>query len=179
MLIFMDEEKENNVLYVMIGPESELSFDLKGSVSGDISEPIRKLSNAKKPIILNITRVNSEQQANIRISQYTAQKELQKKIENGEIPFPFPFNNGIQKGKGTDSIKNEINISNEQWENGLFVEHLKCPKCGGFGVFLKKGEEPKCSICAQIDNENTKRKRSVSKKSKIRKDTNGNKKEQS
>ena len=128
MLILGEKQGDLNVLHVIIGPETQMQFNMTGHSVTEITEFVSKISSGEKCIIA-LNKCESEEELLNVINFQQSKLEFMKQLQNS---------NGI--------------TSSEQKEEKE-PEKYRCPQClvPGGGI-LTNGIISPCKSCQEIDN---------------------------
>jgi len=140
MLIFPGSNGDVNVLHIVIGPESQMHFDLIGHYNIDIKPIIQAFPNQDLPLKLLVTRSNGE-------------KDTIHAMNSLGIQHPMPLYLArpgfLENWADTENDDSSHPISDEF---GRFEPEVICPKCQTKGVWIKDGQQALCSDCIRIEN---------------------------
>lgn len=69
MIVFGEQSVDGSILHLLIGPETEMSMDLKGSSKLDVTPLLESLSGSEK-VVLSINRCRSEMDTDLQMSEF-------------------------------------------------------------------------------------------------------------
>jgi len=141
MIVLGEEQEDQSILHVIIGPETDFHFDLHGHSYLDISNYIHRMPK-DKPVVLTINRCNSEENV---ISELT---DNQMRLQVADVM-------GSLMGQTSDDNETQNNSKKSIKKN----KNVRCPDCGRPGsAIIKSGKVYPCETCQKINGElNTKK----------------------
>ena len=143
MLIFNTTDGDSNCIHLVIGPQTDLQFDMSGFVRLDISEMLERYPDKSLPLNLILTRSDNEAatMAKLRLMNHPAVSGMIEADEDEEDEDDTPAE-PEQSTKQVGKVKDP---------RGLFTKKFKCPMCGEPGVFLKENRPVLCGDCMKIE----------------------------
>jgi len=155
MIVLQNMTETNNIIHLIIGPQTNFQFDMSGALEVDIQKMIDQFPNKNLPIKLVITRSLNESETASILSAMTAARGSQ------EYSIPENDNSNSKSNVMKNLLKmleeekkkqnNKVGISGADDPRGLWEPRLICPKCYNKGVFLKQGNPPLCADCLKIE----------------------------
>jgi hypothetical protein len=148
MLIFRANDGENNIIQLVVGPETRFQLSMMGVIKVDLANLIDGFDTAT-PLKLVITATDSEHKTMEALN-----------VTDGSPPFPPEFfKSGRDMGRepiGEPPIHEGVAEpeSAEYYHEdprGQYVEEIKCPGCKSLGVYLKANMPPYCADCLKIE----------------------------
>jgi hypothetical protein len=140
MLIFNSSDGKNNIIQLVMGPETQLQLDMSGCVKVNLQGLLENFDNETGlPFKLYITRSNNEQQT---------MKMLGIQSEPEHEPRYITTDEDTRAVDNTDEYHDDYSYSHPF---GEYVKEIICPKCNEYGVFLKEDQPACCGDCLKIE----------------------------
>lgn len=169
MLVFNSCDGETNYIHLVVGPQTDLHFDMVGSIQLELSKILELYPNKELPFELVITRSDNElltlmklkSSGHPAVQSMDGNDDENESDDENETPNDIP--NTIAKVLSTIKSKMADNASTNKESTeepkqtkvkdprGSFTDKYMCPLCGSKGVFLKENRAPMCADCIKID----------------------------
>ena len=139
MIVFPRKKDKECTIHILIGPESQIDFDLNGSLEMNLSSFLEQynINPSKENVKVKIINVVNEITAAQRIQEMMRSMEIMERAKNA-----------MQEMKD-NYISETINKGN--LETGIYVDNVRCPFCHNMGVWIQSGKKVACRSCIEIE----------------------------
>lgn len=163
MILLYGKNPVGNVIHAVVGPESTLWTDLHGALTVDIT-PLLEACDTNMPVLLNLTKCDSEAQLNRRLNETMASGAPYPFLPGTSVFSPLgmqaaaqdgPVIDGAKRAKEQPVAKASAAQAAQQDTEGLRsvkIPRGRCDRCSDKKAELIPGLTPPiCFNCAKID----------------------------
>ena len=145
MLIFNTTDGDVNSIHLVIGPQTDLQFDMVGFLRLDISEMLERYPDKSLPLTLLMTRSENEfvTMQKLKLMGHSSINEIIDDEDDDDDDDESP-DQSEQSINQTESTKSKD-------PRGTYNKNYRCPMCRELGVFLKKDKMVLCGDCMKIE----------------------------
>lgn len=160
MILLYGKNSVGNVIHAVIGPESELWHSLHGSLAIDVT-PLLKICNETYPVLLNISRCDSEAELIVQLQEAAAAGAEYPFLPGTAVFAPTKLlsadanGNNMQEldsDKPQPDVIKEDTVKSKRKSKTVDILKGKCSRCPDEHAELVPDLMPAiCFNCARID----------------------------
>lgn len=153
MIIFTACDGKNNIVQLIIGPQTELQFNMLGSIKIDLNELLKRFQK-DLPLKMILTSTSDE---------FRTIDLLENSSNDGTTPI-IKYDDSESETWTEVSPDGGKQIPHEPKKNikqstpkpqmdprGIYMKDIICPGCKTEGVYIKKQMPPYCADCLKIE----------------------------